>query len=147
MYARLHVEKWYTEHFEHLNIFLSYPLPGSGFRPWVSMVHKTVVVRVQEQLFLWCKNNGSYGTKTTVIRVQEQLFLWCNNNCSCIPSSLLDTLVHSWSTLLLLDNFFRFSVAPSSMRSAQRSTGIGRCNDNKWYYVSYLFHLSSKVYC
>ena len=109
MYARLHVEKWYTEHFEHLNIFLSYPLPGSGFRPWVSMVHKTVVVRVQEQRFLWYKNNCSYGTKTTVIRVQEQLFLWCKNNCFCdVRITVLISPLHSWTLLCTLSQLCCF---------------------------------------
>ena len=39
----------------------------------------TVILVVQEQLFLWCKNSYSCGARTVILMVQEQLFLWYKN--------------------------------------------------------------------
>ena len=46
---------------------------------------RTVIIVVQEQLLLWYKNSYYYGTRTVIFMVQEQLFLWCKNNCCYIP--------------------------------------------------------------
>ena len=65
MYARLHVEKWYTEHFEHLNIFFII----SPSREWFLSLS-----------FYGTQNSCCYGARITILMVQKQLFLWYKNN-------------------------------------------------------------------
>ena len=44
---------------------------------------RTVIIVIQEQLFLWCKNSYSCDTRTVIFKVQEQLLLWCKNSYYC----------------------------------------------------------------
>ena len=53
----------------------------------VALLHfwakSTVILMVQEPLFLWCKNRYSCDARTVILVIQEPLFLWCKNSYFC----------------------------------------------------------------
>ena len=84
--------------FSYLFFLLVRPAALSHF--WAK---STVILVMQEQLFLWCKNRYSYGARTVILVIQEPLFLWCKNSYYCDARTVIFMVQEQ---LLLYHPFF-----------------------------------------